>query len=200
MDRRQLKSRRAIFGAFSRLLARKHFNSITVQEIIDEADVGRSTFYAHFETRDDLLRQMCSEIFGHIFAEVQSREKTHDFSHSPATLQNRLTHLLYHFLEKKEDITSLLSGESSDLFMQFFREQLKKTFDGAGAAFPGHVPADYADTFYVASFAEMIRLWVKKGMTTAPEVLARYYFELAGGVFSEKRRAPQGERSDVTKA
>ena len=67
MDRRQRKTREAIFSAFTELLSKKDFNQITVGEIIERADIGRATFYSHFETKDFLLKEFCEELFCHIF-------------------------------------------------------------------------------------------------------------------------------------
>ena len=67
MDRRQKKTRNAIFKAFTTLLSQKDFAHITVGEIIELADVGRATFYAHFETKDFLLKEFSQELFCHVF-------------------------------------------------------------------------------------------------------------------------------------
>ena len=78
MDRRQKKTRKAVFEAFTSLLEVKSYSNISVQEIIDAANIGRSTFYAHFETKDELLRAMCTEIFEHVFSDDLHEESTHD--------------------------------------------------------------------------------------------------------------------------
>ena len=70
MERRRKKTRAAILAAFQELLACKRYENITVQDIIDAADVGRSTFYTHFETKDMLLRAMCEDIISHVLEDV----------------------------------------------------------------------------------------------------------------------------------
>ena len=44
MDRRQKRTRKAIFIAFNELLSKKAYDKITVQEVISAADIGRTTF------------------------------------------------------------------------------------------------------------------------------------------------------------
>ena len=99
-----------------------------MQEIIDKANIGRSTFYSHFETKDDLLKEMCTDIFTHIFSDELKMEKTHDFSRDNNGLQQKITHILYHLKDSKKDIAGILSCESGELFMEYFKEYLTEMF------------------------------------------------------------------------
>jgi AcrR family transcriptional regulator len=54
-DRRVRRTRRALHDALLALMIEKSYDAITVQDIIDRADVGRSTFYSHFTDKRDLL-------------------------------------------------------------------------------------------------------------------------------------------------
>lgn len=56
MDRRVRKTREALYSAFTALVVEKGYEAISVQDIIDGADVGRTTFYAHFKNKEELLR------------------------------------------------------------------------------------------------------------------------------------------------
>ncbi len=178
MDRRQQKTKSAIYEAFSRLLEKKSYNHITIQEIIDEANIGRSTFYAHFETKDNLLQDICEQIFGHVFSDVQKAEAHHDFSKENSTLADKLTHLLYHLKEQRNDILVLLSGESGDLFLQYFKTASRPLFTEYAASASPSVPEDFALNHYVSSFAEAVKWWAGGGMRISPEKVVAYYLAL----------------------
>jgi hypothetical protein len=54
-DRRTQRTKRNVQKALLTLLDEKAYEEITVQEILDRADVGRSTFYKHYQDKEDLL-------------------------------------------------------------------------------------------------------------------------------------------------
>ena len=89
-DRRITKTRKAIYQAFLYLLNQKDYEAITVQEIIDLADVGRSTFYSHYESKELLLDELCQKLFHHLFERTQYL--------SP---QDYLAHIFQHFSQIK---------------------------------------------------------------------------------------------------
>ena len=54
-DRRIERTRKLLRDSLTELIMEKNYDKITVQDIIDRANVGRSTFYTHFLDKDDLL-------------------------------------------------------------------------------------------------------------------------------------------------
>src|SRR5713226_5632016 len=54
-DRRVQRTRQLLQGALLSLIREKGFEALSVQDIIDRANVGRATFYAHFDNKEDLL-------------------------------------------------------------------------------------------------------------------------------------------------
>lgn len=178
MDRRQQKTRDAIFSAFNTLLETKKYDHITVQQIIDKANIGRSTFYAHFETKDDLLNAMCTEIFNHIFSHDLSSEKTHDFSDEGQELIIKITHILYHLKDNKKNIVGILSCESGDLFLGYFKNYLKEMFSQYWDSEKTDVPLEFVLNHLSGSFAETVKWWISNQMQESPEKVASYYMSL----------------------
>jgi AcrR family transcriptional regulator len=55
MDRRSVRTRRALLAAFIELVLERGYAAIGIADIVQLADIGRSTFYAHFRSKDELL-------------------------------------------------------------------------------------------------------------------------------------------------
>src|ERR1051325_10192877 len=62
-DARVRRSRDALGDALVALMQEKPFDTITVQDVLDRANVSRSTFYLHYSDKDDLLMSDAEEFF-----------------------------------------------------------------------------------------------------------------------------------------
>ncbi|HRS65935.1 MAG TPA: TetR/AcrR family transcriptional regulator [Spirochaetia bacterium] len=177
MDRRQQKTREAIFTAFNTLLSEKKYSNITVQEIIDEANVGRSTFYSHFETKDALLKEMCTDLFDHVVSNHAESETTHDFSASDSDTDSMITHILYHLRDNRRNIVGILSGESGELFLRYFKQYLCGIFTEQlkDRVLNKDVPVSFLINHISCSFVEMIIWWIQNNMKQSPEELQQYF-------------------------
>src|SRR5260370_28531913 len=71
IDRRIPRTRAMLQHALTSLILKKGYEAITIQDICDEANVGRSTFYAHYTSKDDLKRRG----FGHLRKELVDRQR-----------------------------------------------------------------------------------------------------------------------------
>jgi len=83
-DRRAQRTRRQLSGALNELIKEKRFDDITVQNVIDRADVGRATFYSHFRDKEDLFAQQWEQGMRHLAQQIDW-DKAGKGSFFPAT-------------------------------------------------------------------------------------------------------------------
>ncbi|MEO7838891.1 MAG: TetR/AcrR family transcriptional regulator [Anaerolineales bacterium] len=62
VDRRVQKTRKLLQDALIGLVSEKDYETVTIREILDKANVGRSTFYAHFQDKDQLLHSILDRL------------------------------------------------------------------------------------------------------------------------------------------
>lgn len=178
MDRRQRKTREAIFSAFLSLLSQKDLGQITVGEIIQEADVGRATFYAHFPTKDFLLKELCEDLFCHIFDGTDHPEHKHLFACDAP--DSPFLHLFQHFMKNDNQLLQLLSCPSNALFLRYFKEQLQKMVATQQNCLTTEkakqLPEDFWINHICATFVETLRWWIENGKQESPETLAACFY------------------------
>lgn len=188
MDRRQKKTREAIFSAFTALLAEKNYNQIAVQEIIDAADVGRTTFYAHFETKDFLLKELCEDLFGHVVETAMGQPHGHRHN-MPIAEEPVFLHLLRHLQENDRNILALLSSENNEIFLRYFKSDLKKLicsqFVDTGRLKDSELPQDYLVNHISAAFVETVAWWLSHGRKETPEQVTQYFLSVIEPLLSE---------------
>ena len=180
MDRRQRKTREAIFSAFTQLLSQKDFSKITVGEVIDLADVGRATFYAHFETKDSLLSGLCRELFCHITDGLHPDTQDHRHIFTCPDPGDVFLHLLRHLQTNDHHILDLLSGRNRDLFLPYFQKELRLLVADQQALFADRKDPRLPESFWLdhiaACFTQTVRWWVQTGMDRSPETVAEFFF------------------------
>lgn len=179
MDRRQRKTRESIFKGFMELLSEKKFSQITVSEIIERADVGRATFYAHFETKDFLLKELCSELFCHIFDSESKEKNNHKHIFECNAPDSVFLHLLEHLKKNDNHILELLSSQNNDLFSIYFKNGLKKLIENQLHLFENNslskLPKDFMINHIASTFIETVKWWSKNDMLYSPDVINRYF-------------------------
>lgn len=180
MDRRQIKTRKAIFNAFVSLLSKKSFNSITIREIIDKANVGRATFYAHFETKEFLLEGLCKELFDHLFEAQEGSPKAHSHVFDCDKNDNSFVHLLYHLKNDDNHLIKLLTCENNQPFFDYFKknvaQMIKRNLSYFESKISQAVPSDFYLNHLSCTFVETVKWWLANDRNLSPEEVIGYFF------------------------
>ena len=187
MDKRQLKTRAAIFNAFTELIEYKNFNAITIQDIIDKAMIGRSTFYSHFETKEDMVDALCLELFDHIISSEMNEGKSHSYFNCNPTYSSTC-HILHHLLENDHNILKLLSCVDNHIFRRYFKREMvrlvRSQLNESKHDYP--IPEEVLVNHVAGTFVEMVMWWLKGDRKETPEELDGYFHAVIDPILNIK--------------
>ncbi len=168
-DRRSVRTRQLLIAALADLMHTKRYSTISVQEIADRADVGRSTFYAHFTDKDDLMVQGVRQMVGSL-------------EPGPAGPTNTLAPSLglFHHVAGARDLNHSMSrGRHLSMFYDALHAELSALFlERLAPRLPGR-PTKVAPDLLASMVAGMLvtaaRAWMESGTEVPAEEVDRSF-------------------------
>jgi len=175
-DARVRRTRDALGDALVALMQEKPFDTITVQDVLDRAKVGRSTFYSHYSDKDDLLMSDAEEFFESVAMLLSLRGDESDRVFP-------VREFFSHIVEAKQFVDALVSsGKFNDsmelargLFARGIERRLSELPRGRG------IPADERPAIAFAQAGALLSLltwWIDRGMRQPPAEMDQLFHKM----------------------
>ncbi len=178
-DRRIRRSRKLLQDALIHLLRRKLLAKIQIKEIVNQADVSRTTFYQHFETKEQLLFSLIEDLFDNINTAVFHHDAIKE---EPLDIVKLLTFSYEQWLLYSEELKWVLQIENKDLLIDSLKPHIKLLRNAVDQHFsPSNTVQAYADyeiSFVAGGLYMLIKDWIKNGMQESPETMGKITFLL----------------------
>ncbi|HET9516506.1 MAG TPA: TetR/AcrR family transcriptional regulator [Actinoplanes sp.] len=154
-DRRVRRTRAAIQAALLQLMRAKGYDAVTVTDIIETADVGRSTFYAHFTDKQDVLEDSLHGLGMFLRAQRDA---------SPGRLFGFSLAMFEHVREEQELVRAMLGRRGGaavhDQVNRLLTELVTEDLTALGADRRSPVPLDLTVAAVVAAYLALLGHWV----------------------------------------
>jgi AcrR family transcriptional regulator len=165
LDRRVYRTRVELLAAFRNLVLERGYDKIRVADISDRADVGRSTFYEHFESKHDILEHSLTALL-RVLAETIG---------APYAAE-RFRRVIEHFWENRSGARSLLSGATGQVVSRLLSELIKERLALLSISLPEVkpvIPLDFIASHLARIQLALITAWLLDDAWCPPRVLAQ---------------------------
>jgi AcrR family transcriptional regulator len=178
-DRRVRRTRKTLQDALIALILEKGYEAITVQDVIDRANVGRSTFYAHFVDKEALLLSQFENLqadFERHFAENTADDASADLLEFSA--------VMFQHAQRYRRVYQAVVGKQSGQLMQrhlekTLTERVKRRVERHWTGQRRQaVPPDILTHYIVSAFMSLMIWWLDHDLPHPPERMDRIYRQL----------------------
>lgn len=161
-DRRSQRTRHLVGEAFVQLLKEKGYSAITVSDIIERANIGRSTFYSHYRDKDDLFVAQLDRVID-VLSHHMTNQREIPFFPSLG--------LFRHVGEEYELYKAIVWTPGIDLFIKHLQTSLSHRIEQGFQESERklEVPIPLVANFIAGSFLTLLKWWLENKMVYSPE-------------------------------
>ena len=180
-DRRTNRTRRQLSSALVDLVKEKRFDDITVQNVIDRADVGRSTFYSHFRDKEDLFQKDWERFLDGFAQHI-------DWENAGVTSFVPVVYLFRHLQEFQPFYKGLVRSQKVDAIFKSGTNHLSQKIEAAltsrlrGKPAPS-VPIPVLSNYLASELFSLLKWWLDHNMPYPPERMDEIFHALVTPTF-----------------
>lgn len=160
-DLRVIKTNKILFEALTTLMKEKTFEKIKISDICEVALINRSTFYAHYEDKYELLLALIEDLKDNLLIELNKNEVE---SLSKEYFMELLEILIDHIDSKREIYSAILSHNKNGIFVDFLidvvNRDLAKRLKDSQEVIKSNIPADIISKFYLGGIINIGVDWI----------------------------------------
>ena len=178
-DLRIIKTRKILFNTLLNLMKEKNFEKIKIADICDAALVNRSTFYAHYEDKYELLMDLFDE---QKVALLKELEGENSYSSSKEYLMKLLS-IVIDYIDDKKDIYSAIilhnrNGFLIDFLIDVIERDTYERFKNNKDIKDSNIPLDILVKFYAGGIINIGISWLTRSENYTKEELLSYINKL----------------------
>jgi AcrR family transcriptional regulator len=183
VDRRVQRTRQLLNDALISLIVEKDYDSITVQNIIDRANLGRSTFYAHYQDKEHLMLSGMEEVVHSLVWGVENSPVEDEGDRGNRRILSTLP-IFRHAQEQYHLHKAIVGGLGIDVIIKAIQDHLSGHIqehielllpDGPTPSVPPVVMANYL----AGTLLTLLTWWLDNNMPYPPERMDEMFQELA---------------------
>jgi AcrR family transcriptional regulator len=175
-DRRSQRTRRLVISAMMELLAEKRYEAITIQDILDRAGIGRSTFYSHYFDKEDVQAALMEQMLEMLNQQLSQRDAGQGIMPS--------LELFQHVQQHSQQFQAVARGHAGERLWEMMQTALgriiEQTLTSACAETSSpSIPLNVVSPYLAGAFLNLLKWWLEAGMPYAPEEMDRIFRQLA---------------------
>ena len=182
VDRRVRRTRESLHKALISLTLEKNYDSITVQDVLDRADVGRSTFYTHFQSMEELLISGTQELRRTLNAALENQRKStkrHEsvIAFSGAMFDHAYGYRNVYFALLNTGAWTIVRQQLQDVLEEMIRRECKAEIAKLKTA-NSDVPVDLFVHYLTSAFFTVLIWWMDRRSRLTPSQIDEVFRSL----------------------